>query len=130
MVRVPSSGERQFRKKTLFAAASLVLAASILSACGGGGGDNPAAPPASSSKPLSGPEETVKLYRNNCISCHGTELQGMMGDKSNLQQVGARLTKDEIKAQIENGGSLMKPFKDKLSAEEIEALSSWLAEHK
>ncbi|WP_238357469.1 c-type cytochrome [Cohnella zeiphila] len=105
----------------------LGIAAILLAACGSGGGSSS---PAASSKPLEGPEETVKLYRTSCISCHGTELQGRMGDESNLQKVGSRMTEDQIRAQIENGGSLMPAFSGKLKPDQIDALASWLAGHK
>ncbi|MFS0726129.1 c-type cytochrome [Paenibacillus sp. 1P07SE] len=98
--------------------AALLLAMAgcfLLSACGGGG------------SPLSGPSETVQLYRNRCLNCHGTELQGRMGDQSNLQKVGQRLSKEQITARITSGGSLMPPFEDTLTAEEIEQLADWLA---
>jgi len=103
------------------------MAAALLAACGKGGSS---ASPAASSKPLDGPEETVELYRDSCISCHGTDLQGRMGDESNLQQVGSRMTEDQIRAQIENGGSLMPAFSGKLKPDQIDALASWLAGHK
>lgn len=97
----------------------------FLSACGGGGEEKSS--PAASPKPLEGPEETVELYRNTCISCHGTELEGKMGEQSNLQTIGATMTKEQIRAQIENGGELMPPFKTRLKPEQIDALADWLS---
>ncbi|GGD47217.1 c-type cytochrome [Paenibacillus nasutitermitis] len=87
----------------------------VISACG------------SSSSELDGPTEVVKIARNNCISCHGTELQGKMGPDTNLQLVGKRLSKEQIAEQIRTGGDSMPAFESRLSAEEIEGLAAWLS---
>ncbi|WP_159883668.1 c-type cytochrome [Paenibacillus puerhi] len=68
------------------------------------------------------------VYKANCLACHGNNLQGASGP--NLQKVGARLTKDQIVAKIQNGGGGMPAYKDKLKAEEIQALADWLVTHK
>jgi cytochrome c551 len=131
--KVPFAAFVRLSKRFAFAGSAILLVA-LLAACGGGsgGGASPSSPSASNSvsQPLEGPEETVKLYRDNCISCHGTEMQGNMGPDSNLQQVGSRLDKEQIRKQIENGGNLMPAFKSRLQPEQIEALSDWLAGHK
>lgn len=119
--RPASSGFRP-----LLAALFAFILIALTACCGKSG---PTASP-SAPKPLEGPEETVKLYRNNCISCHGTELQGKMGPDSDLRHVGSSLSKEQIIQQIENGGSLMKPFKDRLKPEQIQALADWLYGHK
>ncbi|MFD2115407.1 c-type cytochrome [Paenibacillus yanchengensis] len=85
---------------------------------------------------LSAPKDVVSVYRNNCISCHGTDLQGRIGPGTNLQKIGARLSKEEISDTIANGvidangGYSMKPHKDKLTAEEMDRLSEWLSKKK
>lgn len=81
------------------------------------------------------PEETVNinaeaLYKQNCISCHGTNLEGILPGKTNLQKVGAKLTKDQIVNKIQNGGNGMPPFKNTLQNEEINTLADWLATQK
>ncbi|SDE63111.1 cytochrome c551 [Paenibacillus sp. UNCCL117] len=71
--------------------------------------------------------EVQALYKQSCLSCHATNLEGRVGPKTNLQHVGGRMTKEEIAKQIENGGNGMPGFQGKLKPEEIGALSDWLA---
>lgn len=93
-----------------------------LTACGGGGGKK------ITGKELVGaPKEVETVYRANCVSCHGSDLQGRSGPGTNLQQVGARLSKDEIFNQIKNGGGRMGAFKDRITDQEIEGLADWLS---
>ena len=70
--------------------------------------------------------ETV--YNNNCMSCHGADLEGKLGP--NLQTIGAKKSKDEILAVIQNGSGGMPAFQGKISDEEIQALADWLAAKK
>lgn len=75
---------------------------------------------------MDAPEKTGAVYRANCVSCHGSDLQGRMGTQTNLQKVGARMTKPEIVEQIKHGGRSMPP-QDRLTDEQIEGLAEWLA---
>jgi cytochrome c551 len=68
------------------------------------------------------------LFKQNCITCHGVELQGGFGP--NLQKVGGRLTKEQIIKQIHDGGGDMPPFGTQLKAEEIQSLADWLSTKK
>ena len=68
------------------------------------------------------------VYKAQCVGCHAADLSGGVGP--NLQKVGAQKSQDQITAQIQNGGGGMPPFKSTLSADEITALSQWLAGHK
>jgi len=110
------------RTVAVFGMAALLLFAS---ACGGKG-DSKSGGTASAA--LSGPKDTLAFYRSNCISCHGADLSGNMGPESDLRKVGARLSEAQIVRQITDGGKLMQPMKDRLSAQEIDALAAWLAE--
>ena len=71
------------------------------------------------------------IYKQNCVSCHGTDPKGVMGGKTNLTQVGARLSRDEIAQTINNGRSSGMPaFQNRLSEEEVAALADWLSTKK
>lgn len=111
------------RAKLMAAAAALTIAAAALSACGGGSRE-------ASAPHLDAPADTAAVYKANCVSCHGTDLQGRMGPGTNLQKVGARMNEGQIAAQIANGGSGMPAQKGKLSQDEIAALAAWLAQKK
>ena len=103
-------------KRKIVCLVSALIATTAVAGCSG------------SSKGLEGPADTVAIFQQNtCISCHGSELQGRMGEATNLQKVGARMTKAQIAAQIRNGGGSMPAFGSRLSAEEIDKLASWLA---
>lgn len=103
-------------------AAAALLAA--LAGCGGGGSGE--------GKPLGNalqdaPADVASLYKANCVNCHGSELQGRVGASTNLQNVGSRMTADEIVARIEQGKGVMPGFSDRLTEEEVTALANWLA---
>ncbi|NDI35156.1 c-type cytochrome [Chengkuizengella sediminis] len=70
--------------------------------------------------------------KNKCLSCHGTDLEGRMGPLTNLQQIGARLEKEEIKNILLNGkeGTHMPAYEGVLPEENINILSDWLSEMK
>ncbi|WP_339279543.1 cytochrome c [Paenibacillus sp. FSL W8-1187] len=105
------------KSASTLASAALILV--LLAGCG------------SAAKPgaiaIDGPEQAVALYKQSCISCHGTDLKGRMGPETDLHDVGARLSEPEILRQIEQGGARMPAFGERLTAEEIAALSSWLS---
>jgi len=93
-----------------------------LAACGGANGKK-----ITGKYLLDASTEVSTVYKTNCLSCHGTDLQGRNGPNTNLQKVGANLTKEDIYNQIENGGGRMRGFQGKLTAEEIDGLATWLA---
>ena len=79
-----------------------------------------------SASKLEGPEDAVAVFKQRCMQCHGTELQGMMGPESNLQKIGAQLTKEQIISVIHNGGKRM-PAINGISDEEADKVADWLS---
>ncbi|BDG37502.1 cytochrome c [Parageobacillus sp. VR-IP] len=109
----------KWKLATVFLGASLALAA-----CGGnnnatdnnngnnGGGDTAAA--------------AEQIFQQNCSSCHGKDLSGGVGP--NLQKVGSKYSKDEIKKIIENGRGGMPA--GVIKGEDADKVAEWLASKK
>lgn len=128
-------------KKWLFTV--LFGLALVLGACGGGGDEGASDDSSGDSSGDSGTKteessegdsgKTVdtaaaeKIFQNNCASCHGADLSGAVGP--NLQEVGSRLSADEISNIIKNGRGNMPPQKQ-VSKEDRQTLASWLASKK
>lgn len=107
----------------------------IAAACGGAKNNNAPespAPPAESNAPAGNQGTTdataESVYKQQCVGCHAADLSGGVGP--NLQKVGGQMSADQISTQIQNGGGGMPPFKNTLTADEITALTNWLAAHK
>ncbi|MFF2482186.1 c-type cytochrome [Paenibacillus sp. NPDC058071] len=86
------------------------------------------------------PEKAVALVDANdpamqiakqaqCVSCHAADLKGN-GNIPALTGVGDRLSKEELVDVVTNGRGGMPEFGTKLSAEEIDQLTTWLAKQK
>lgn len=109
------------KKLLLSAGFGLVL---VLGACGSG--EDTGAGNSSEEGATTADGEAV--YRSaSCFSCHGAELEGASGP--NLQEVGARLSADEIRTTIEEGTSVM-PGGLVEDPAELDALVEWLSEQK
>lgn len=112
-------------KKQLMAL--LFGSALVLGACGGG--DDTAEP---AETPENGGTEdssidAEQVVQQNCISCHGENLEGA-GNFPPLEDVGARLSEDEIHEVIENGRGAMPA--GIIKGEEATAVAKWLSEKK
>ncbi|NEW08056.1 cytochrome c [Paenibacillus sp. SYP-B3998] len=107
-----------------------------LAACGSGSGITPKAPvsPSASADTQESNPAYVKAQEsftvNKCISCHGVDLAGKVGPKSNLQKVGATMSEEQITNKIKNGGGGMPAYKTKLTEEEVGLLADWLSSKK
>lgn len=96
----------------------------ILAACGGGNAD----------KENEGSGDTTAvdaeaLVNKSCIGCHGDNLEGK-GNASSLNDVGSRLSEDEILDVIENGRTDKGMPAGLYKGEEAEAIAKWLADKK
>ncbi|MFC4712688.1 cytochrome c551 [Planococcus dechangensis] len=94
----------------------------VLGACGGG---DDAAP----EEPVDTGGETAvvdaeQVIQQNCISCHGENLEGA-GNFPALNDVGSRLSEEEILDIIENGKGAMPA--NIIQGEEAQAVAEYLA---
>ncbi len=72
-------------------------------------------------------EEAYALFtKAKCVSCHGQQLEGRVGEVTNLQNIASRRTVDDIMLKIQKGGNGMPGYEQKLSNEEIKLLANWL----
>lgn len=94
----------------------------FLAACGG---DDSASTSGDTAK-----SEGETLVQKNCTTCHGGNLQGM-GKTPALNDVGARLSADEIKEIVVNGTSGgMPPYGKNFEEAQIEEIVKYLSEQK
>ena len=121
-MQVNSFLEGFFKMKKKWLATFMLGSALMLGACGGG--------ESGTEDTDTGTETTdasEQVAQQRCGTCHGGNLQGM-GNTPALNDIGSRLSEEEILNVIENGqgsmpGGLVK-------GEEAEALAAWLAEKK
>ncbi|WP_144509534.1 cytochrome c551 [Bacillus sp. FJAT-22090] len=71
--------------------------------------------------------DAEKIVNSKCIACHGNNLQGQ-GNFPALNDVGSRLSEDEILNVIENGRGGMPA--GLVSGDDAKAVAAWLAEKK
>jgi len=109
-----------------------LLAAAVLAGCSSSGGQNNKQDLTVVDSDSTDPAvlAAVALYIDNCMVCHGVQLEGRMPGNANLQHVGSRLSEEEIVNMILNGGNGMIAFKDRLKEDEIATLAKWLATKK
>src|SRR5690625_7684404 len=100
----------------------------VLGACGDGvdtGDSNNAANGKNSGNSVDA-SEAEEVYKENCASCRGEDLEGATGPE--LTTVGADMSEDEIATQIEEGGDGMPA--GLIEGEEETTVSKWLADQK
>lgn len=126
-----------FKKGLLFV---LLLTTFAFAAVACGGGNNTSEPaPAPAENGGQAPEgatggnatndEAMTLYNANCMACHATDLSGG-GSFPSLQNVGSKYDASQIAGIITNGRNGMPAFQGKLTEDEINVLSQWLAAKK
>lgn len=138
--------------KKLGTALILLVAVMIVAACGGGNNDGQGASPSPTASPTASPSPAngddgadndadgaggevdaaaaEALYKQNCLSCHGDNLEGRLGGNTNLTQVGGKMSQEEIAAIIRDGRNGMPSFKNSLSDSDVNTLAAWLATKK
>jgi mono/diheme cytochrome c family protein len=128
--------------RPLTAALAALLAAGVLAACGGDdSGSDTASAPATTEQTTAATEteaggtetqaadaEGEQLFTENCASCHtlaAADASGQVGP--NLDD--AKPSADSVAAKVKAGGGGMPAFEGQLSAEQITALSTYVAEN-
>jgi mono/diheme cytochrome c family protein len=72
-----------------------------------------------------------KVFGANCVACHGEDGSGtptglsLMAPDLRSDQV-QKLTDDDLKKQVSEGKNNMPPFKDTLSADDIQAVVAYV----
>ncbi|MFD2705593.1 c-type cytochrome [Salibacterium lacus] len=110
------------KKMVMTLVAAFVFA---LSACGGGGGgeteDSADSGGADSSGDSVDAEAARSAYDQNCLQCHGENLEGMNGPPL----AGQDLSQDHVLSMIQNGAAGMPD--SLVSGSEAENLAAWIA---
>ena len=95
-----------------------VLLTAFAAGCGGGGEED--SPPAAAG--------AEKLYSDNCGNCHTLAAAGSTGKVGpNLDQL--KPGPDLVKSQVVNGGGGMPAFGGKLTDEQIQQISDYVADN-
>lgn len=124
-----------FKKGLLFVLLLTTFAFAAV-ACGGNNTSEPAPAPENGGQAPEGAtggdatnDEAMTLYNANCMACHATDLGGG-GNFPSLQNVGSKYDASQIAGIITNGRNGMPAFQGKLTEDEINVLSQWLAAKK
>ena len=109
----------------------LALIALLLAGCGGGDDNASSSSTQQSTSTAAGGAEQAsaegkQVFTQNCGGCHTLADAGTNG------QVGPVLddlkpNKARVQRQVSNGGAKMPSFKDKLSADQIDAVSTYVS---
>lgn len=99
----------------------------VLGACGGEDSSEPAETPADGGGETTSGVDAEQVVQQNCISCHGENLEGA-GNFPSLNDVGSRLSEDEIHSVIENGQGAMPA--GIIEGDEATAVAEYLANMK
>lgn len=77
-------------------------------------------------------DPAVELTKKaQCVACHGADLKGNeAAGIPSFHGIGDEFKKEELVDIVTNGKNAMPAFKDKLTADEIDQLTTWLAKQK
>jgi len=110
---------------------ALIFGAGLMLAACGGGDDNADTDTDKSTDSGTTTEtasvDAEKIVSAKCISCHGQNLEGQ-GNFPALNDVGSRLSQDEILSVIEKGQGAMPA--GLISGDDAQAVAEWLAAKK
>jgi mono/diheme cytochrome c family protein len=99
------------------------LATVLIAFAAGCGGDDE-----EPAEPEGGGASAQQLFTDNCGNCHTLAAAGAAGKVGpDLDQL--RPGPDLVNTQVTNGGGGMPPFKGKLSPEQIQQISDYVAEN-
>ncbi len=115
-------------KNKLLLLSLIVTISIVLSGCGGSDNNATNNTPPATDNGVTTAANPETLYKQNCTSCHGVNLNQMKN--ADLSNVGARLSKAEIATKIAKGGGGMIAFEKRLDTNEIDALAEWLVAKK
>jgi len=118
-----------YSRITLFALAAIASAALLMAAV-------PAQTQPDSTSSISVPDSPVlgadgkAVYMKKCKKCHGPDgkAQTKMGKKYEMKPIPGKSDKGKVTKMTKNGkaNTKMKPFKEKLTAEEIDAVAAFV----
>ncbi|QHN50423.1 cytochrome c [Geobacillus stearothermophilus] len=106
--------------------AAMFLGVSLALAACGGGGDNAGEKNGGGNGGGDTAASAEQIYKQNCASCHGQDLSGGVGP--NLQKVGSKYSKEQIKEIIANGRGAMPA--GIIKGEDADKVAEWLASKK
>lgn len=111
---------------------AVIFGAGLMLAACGGGNDKANDTDTTTDTGTTTPTETAsvdveKIVNSKCIACHGQNLEGQ-GNFPALNDVGSRLSEDEILNVLENGKGAMPA--GLVTGEEAQAVAEWLAAKK
>jgi len=113
--------------------AGLLVLVLALAGCGddeGGSADTGTTTQQQQTTETAGGEQTAaagkEVFTSNCAGCHTLADAGANGQQApNLDEL--RPSEAVVERQVTNGGSKMPAFKDKLSAEQIQAVATYVS---
>lgn len=112
------------RHSSIFFFLSIVILLSVLNACNGGDKE----PQDEQKKPKSKEEKKLamgkKVYRMNCVSCHGP--RGKQGTSGAYDLSSTKLSGKQITDVVTNGRKAMMPYKKVLDPSEIDAVVAYI----